>query len=62
MDQFRVEWQNLKRHLERQMTLLEPPAGMRTIDKNGNDTTEKSKERIRHIIKELDQLLKAHHP
>jgi hypothetical protein len=62
MDQFRAEWRNLKTHFERQMTLLEPPASMRTTDKNGKDTTEQSKERIRRIIRELDRLLQAHEP
>ena len=60
MDQFRSEWKNLKQGLERQMKLLGPPANMRTTDKNGKDTTQRSKERLGRIIKELDRLLKAH--
>jgi hypothetical protein len=60
MDQFRAEWKSVKSHLERQMVLLGPPAGMRTADRNGKDTTKASKERLARIIKELDRLLKDH--
>ena len=60
MDQFRAEWKSMKRDVERQLALFGPPSGMRTTDENGNDTTKASKERLGRIIKELDELLKAH--
>ena len=60
MDQFRAEWENVKRLLERQILLLEPPADMRTTSKDRKDTTKESKERIHRIINELNELLKAH--
>jgi hypothetical protein len=60
MDQFRAEWKSMKRDVERQLALLGPPSGMRTTDENGKDTTKASKERLGRIIKELDELLKAH--
>ena len=60
MDQFRAEWKNIKRDLERQMALLGPPSEMRTTDENGKETTKGSKACLGRIIKELDQLLKVH--
>jgi hypothetical protein len=60
VDQFRAEWENVKRLMEEQIRLLDSSSGMRTIGRGGKDTTEKSRERIRRIITELDELLKAH--
>ena len=60
MDQFRAEWENVKRVLEEQIRLLESPSGMRTVGMGGKDTTVKSRVRIRRIITELEDLLKAH--
>jgi hypothetical protein len=60
VDQFRAEWENVKRVLEEQIRLLDSPSRMRTVGRDGKDTTANSRERIRRIITELDDLLKAH--
>jgi len=54
-----AEWKNMKRDLERQLTLFESPFSMRT-GSNGQDTTEETRNRVTRCIEELDALLKAH--
>ena len=54
--EFDSQWKRMKGNLATQLNAFNPPMNLRT-SKNGKDTTEETKERVRRCLNEIDTLI-----
>ena len=54
--EFDRQWKRMKGDLATQLNAFNPPRNLRT-SKNGKDTTEETKERLRRCLNEIDTLI-----
>jgi hypothetical protein len=60
-DQLVAKWKTMKADLETQLAFFDPPTNLKTGSIH-DDTTKKTKKRLRRCIEELEELLEINSP